>query len=111
MADVGVSLRRLFATGRYADIQVDAEAEDGGVRIRFVTKNRWFIGNVDVTGKISSPPNGNQLENATQLNLGEAYSEAKIQQAMEGQRRLLENNGLYGPQIRPVYEYDTRYQQ
>lgn len=111
MADVRASISRLFATGRYADIRVDAEPSDGGVIVRFITTNSWFVGNVEVTGRISSPPNSSQLENATQLNLGEPYTQAKVQQAMEGQRRLLESNGLYRPQIRPVLEYDARYQQ
>ena len=110
-ADVRASIQRLFATGRYADIQVDAEAFAGGVIIRFLTKNSWFIGNVKITGKISNPPNSGQLQNATQLNLGQPYTDAKLQQAIEGQRRLLENNGLYRSTIRPVFDYDSQYQQ
>src|SRR5581483_1443151 len=43
IADVRASIERLYATGRYADIQVDAEnySEGGkdGVIIRFITKN------------------------------------------------------------------------
>jgi outer membrane protein assembly complex protein YaeT len=111
VADVRASIERLFATGRYADIQVDAEPYDGGVIIRFLTKNSWFIGNVKVAGKISNPPNSGQLENATQLDLGQPYTDAKLQLAIEGQRRLLESNGLYRPAIRPVFDYDSQYQQ
>jgi outer membrane protein insertion porin family len=111
LADVRASINRLFATGRYADIQVDAQPAGGGVRLRFITRNSWFLGKVEITGKISSPPNSNQLENATQLNLGEPFTDAKIQQAMDGQRRLLESDGLYQPQIHPVFEYDPEYQQ
>jgi len=110
-ADVRASINRLFATGRYADIQVDAEPYNGGVIIRFLTKNSWFIGNVHAVGKISSPPNNGQLENASQLDLGQPYTEAKLQQAIEGQRRLLLDNGLYGATIRPVFDYDSQYQQ
>ncbi|HEV3330072.1 MAG TPA: BamA/TamA family outer membrane protein [Bryobacteraceae bacterium] len=110
-ADVRTSIDRLFATGRYADIQVDAETYNGGVIIRFITKNSWFIGNVKVAGKISNPPNAGQLENATQLELGQPYTEIKLQQAIEGQRRLLLNNGLYRPTIRPIFDYDDQYQQ
>ena len=46
LADVRASIERLFATGRYADIQVDAEPYQDGVVVRFVTKNSWFIGHV-----------------------------------------------------------------
>jgi outer membrane protein insertion porin family len=110
-ADVRASIARLFATGRYADIQVDAEPYNGGVIIRFLTKNNWFIGNVHVSGKLSDPPNRGQLENATQLDLGQPYTDAKLQQAIDGQRRLLESNGLYRATIRPVFDYDSQYQQ
>jgi len=110
-ADIRASIDRLFATGRYADIQVDAEPVDSGVAIEFYTQNSWFIGNVDIAGAISSPPNGSQLENATQLNLGQPYTQAKVEQAVESQKRLLENNGLYRARITPMYQYDNRYQQ
>jgi outer membrane protein insertion porin family len=110
-ADVRASIQRLFATGRYADIQVDAEPYNGGVIIRFITRNSWFIGSVHAVGKISDPPHTGQLENATQLDLGQPYTEAKLQQALEGARRLLESNGLYRPTIRPVFDYDSQYQQ
>ncbi len=111
VADVRTSIERLFATGRYADIQVAAEPYDSGVVIRFLTKNSWFIGNVDVQGRLSDPPNSGQLENATQLNLGQPYSDARLQQAIDGQRRLLESNGLYRSQLHPVLTYDPAYQQ
>ena len=110
-ADVRASIQRLFATGRYSDIQVDAEPYNGGVIVRFLTKNNWFIGNVTVSGKLSDPPNTGQLENATQLDLGQPYTEAKLQQALEGQRKLLESNGFYRATIHPVFNYDSQYQQ
>src|SRR5271157_6294783 len=42
MAAVRASIERLFATGRYADIQVDAQPYQNGVIIRFLTRNSWF---------------------------------------------------------------------
>ena len=45
-AVVQSSIERLFSTGRYSDIQVDAALYDGGVVVRFLTKEAWFIGNV-----------------------------------------------------------------
>jgi outer membrane protein assembly complex protein YaeT len=110
-AELRASIDRLFATGRYADIQVDAQPADGGVIIRFLTKNSWFVGNVDVTGANSGSPNPSQLENATQLNLGQPYTEAKLEEAIESQKRLLESNGLYRPRIHTVFDYDPQYQQ
>ena len=78
MATVRASIERLFATGRYADIQVDAEAYQNGVIVRFLTKNSWFIGSVSAVGSLSNP-NPGQLENATRLELGQPYTDAKLQ--------------------------------
>src|SRR5580700_2384436 len=56
IATVRASIDRLFATGRYADIQADAQPYNGGVAITFITKNSWFIGSVRDRGNITSPP-------------------------------------------------------
>jgi outer membrane protein assembly complex protein YaeT len=110
MASVRASIERLFATGRYADIQVDAEAYQNGVIVRFLTKNSWFIGSVSAVGSLSNP-NPGQLENATRLDLGQPYTEAKLREAVAGQQRLLESNGLYLSGIHPVLDYDRAHQQ
>ncbi len=107
MEDVRSSIERLFATGRYADIQVAAETYEDGVIIRFVTTNSWFIGSVLVGGNLSNPPNQAQLDNATQLNLGEPYTEAKLADAQTAQQRLMESNGLYRSSIHPELDWET----
>src|SRR5260370_15732972 len=43
MSVVRASVERLFATGRYSDIKVDAEPYNDGVIIKFITTNTWFI--------------------------------------------------------------------
>ena len=111
MATVRASIDRLFATGRYADIQVDARPYNGGVAITFITKNSWFIGSVLDVGNINSPPNANQLANAGNLDLGQPYTEAKLKEAEAEQQRILESNGLYRTQLQPVFDYDDAYQQ
>ncbi|MBS1856770.1 MAG: BamA/TamA family outer membrane protein [Acidobacteria bacterium] len=105
------SIARLFATGRYADIQVDAEPYNQGVIVTFRTRNSWFVGNVSAGGKVNDPPTAGQLVNASRLELGTAYSDASLDQAVNSQRRLLEGNGLFTPAVRPVFDYDDRYQQ
>ena len=115
MADVRASIERLFATGRYADIQVDAEpySEGGkdGVIVRFLTRNSWFIGAVTATGGIPNPPRAAQLENASALDLGQPYSDTKMQEAAAAQQRLMETNGLFRSQIQPFLTYGNAYQQ
>lgn len=107
MADVRASIERLFATGRYADIQVDAEPYKDGLAITFLTKNSWFIGDIAARGRISSPPNAGQLENAADLDLGQPYTQSAVERAVENQRRLLEENGLSLAQVHPVFDWDT----
>jgi outer membrane protein assembly complex protein YaeT len=111
MSVVRASVDRLFATGRYRDIQVDAEPYSGGVIVKFITANSWFIGNVSVSGSVGNPPNRGQLSNATRLELGQPYLDSNLETAVSGQRRLLEGNGLYLSTIRPVFDYDTPHQQ
>src|SRR5450759_836650 len=111
MSVVRASVERLFATGRYRDIQVDAEPYNGGVIIKFITANSWFIGNVSVSGKVDDPPNRGQLSNATRLDLGQPYTGTDLDTAVNGQRRLLEGNGLYLSAINPVFDYDAAHQQ
>ena len=107
IADVRASIERLFATGRYADIQVDAQPYNRGVIVRFITKNSWFIGHVSVAGSLSSPPNPGQLENATRLDLGQPYTETGLREAVAGQQRLFESNGLYRSTVQPAFDYET----
>ena len=105
MAEVRAAIERLFATGRYADIQVDARPSPNGVAIVFVTKNSWFVGDVSATGRISANPSPGQLENTARLDLGVRFSEGLVQEAVAGQRRLLESNGLYAAEVRPTLDY------
>ncbi len=107
MADVRASIERLFGTGRYADIQVDAEPYRDGVAVTFLTTNSWFIGDVRSRGRISSPPNAGQLENAADLDLGKPYTATALERAIENQNRLLEENGLYQAKVVPVLDWET----
>jgi outer membrane protein assembly complex protein YaeT len=111
MSTVRASIERLFATGRYADIRVDVEPYNGGVIVKFITMNSWFIGNVAASGRISSPPNAGQLVSATRLELGQPYNESKLDQAIANQKRLLESNGLFLSNVHPTFEYDPAHQQ
>ncbi|HEX3878331.1 MAG TPA: POTRA domain-containing protein [Bryobacteraceae bacterium] len=105
------SIARLFATGRYADIAVDAEPYQGGVSVTFQTKHAWFIGGVRDAGKIDAPPGANQLASAGNLDLGQPYTEPKLHEAEAAQQRLMELNGLFRPTLHPVFEWDDSDQQ
>jgi outer membrane protein assembly complex protein YaeT len=106
--DVRAAIARLYATGTYADIKVDAELRDGELILRFITENNWFIGRVAVRGQLKSPPNAGQLANASRLSLGEVQTDDKMSQAVNGMQQLLKSNGYFQSRVEPRFTYDPR---
>lgn len=111
LRDVHALIERLYATGCYDDIQVDAEPAAGGVTVRILTRNSWFVGHVGVRGRVSDPPNRGQLVNVTRLNLGQPFAETDMAPAQNAMQHLLESNGLYESRVQPELSYDPRTQQ
>jgi outer membrane protein insertion porin family len=110
-ANIRAAIERLYDTGRYQDIQVDAEPANGGVSLTFLTKNSWFIGHVTATEDFAEPPNTGQIVNASRLQLGQPFDAAQIPAAVENIRKLLIQNGYFAPKIDPRIQYDNRYQE
>lgn len=89
------AMQALFATGRFSDIQAEADrSETTGVRLRFLTAANFFVGIVTMEG-VSQNPSANQLVSATRLQLGELYSRDKIDRALAGIQRVMEENGFH----------------
>ncbi len=110
-ADIRMAIQRLFLTGRFSDIKVNAELAPSGVILQFLTKNAWFIGDVSVTGKIAEPPNHGQLANASRLDLGTPFDPTLLGPAEDGIRKLLISNGYYDATITHHLEYTDLAQQ
>jgi outer membrane protein assembly complex protein YaeT len=100
VTDLREAIQRLYATGEYTDIAVDATATDEGVVLKFMTKPSYFVGHVQVTG-VPQPPTEGQLLVATKLQLGTEYSERDVNQAIESLTDTLRRNGFYEALIRP----------
>jgi outer membrane protein insertion porin family len=109
--NVSTAIDSLFATGRFTDIQVEAEPAADGIVLRFVTKAQWFVGHVGAEGKISSPPNRGHIINATGLDLGEPFEDALVPDAEGHVRGLLERNGLYEGTVKTEITRDPDAQQ
>jgi len=99
--DVARAIDRLFATGRFEDIVVEAEPSGEGVLVRFRTTNTRFIGGMAPAGKIASPPNEGQIVSTAGLILGAPFQEADLQNAVDAVKRLLDANGLYEAVVQP----------
>ncbi len=105
------SVQALYSTGRFAQIQVEAERNpQSEVRLTFDGRENYFFGSILVEG-LSGRPTDNQLVNASKLNLGEQFTEEKITAGIEGMQRTLQENGYYQAKIKPFYEWDARNQE
>jgi outer membrane protein insertion porin family len=96
------SIQALYATGRFQDIQVEAEPSPGNeLSLVFTAKPSQFVGPVSVTGAPRGGPSDHQLLNASKLQLGELLTDDLLAQAMAGMKRILEDNGYYRATITP----------
>ncbi len=89
------SIQTLYATGRFADIRAEAErTPDGQVLLMFVTSPNYFVGQVRVEGN-PNRPNANQVMNASKLQLGELFTQEKLERALKNIKQLMEENAYY----------------
>ena len=103
-ADVASAIDGLFSSGRFTDIAVEAEPSPGGVTVTFVTKNQYFVGGVNIEGKVLFPPNRGELHSNSQFTLGEPFRDEDVAAAVTSMTRLFNSNGLYGAKITPDVE-------
>lgn len=105
------SVQTLYDTGRFAEIQVEAQrTPQGEVVLVFEARENYFFGSLLAEGS-PGRPSDSQLINASKLNLGEQFTEEKIKSGMEGMQRSLQDGGFYQSVIKPFYEWDSRTQQ
>jgi len=90
---------RLFYSGLFTDIQVDAEPSGTGVSLRFITTPRLFVGHVSAEGQISDPPSRNVLLSDAQLSLGTRYDAENVETARKNMEQIMRDNGLYGSHV------------
>ena len=94
------SLRTLYATGRYADITAEAFSVPGGVRLDFLVRRNFFIGDVRFEGLLE-PPSGAQALGALRLGLGETFRESDLHRGLARVGQIMRENGFYGPVFDP----------
>ena len=89
---------RLFATGRYRNISVYSEPSATGMTLVFAGEPRYFIGRVTILG-VKEELLTSQLEFATRLDPGVAYTDAAIPTAVEAVKESLAENGFFVPKV------------
>jgi outer membrane protein insertion porin family len=92
------SIRQLYSTGRFADIQAEVIPSGEGVVLTFATSANYFVGAVEVEGA-PAKPTANQIVNASKFQLGEQYSRDKLNRAIENIRELMQGNGYYKARV------------
>ncbi len=96
------SISALYATGRFSTL--DAEIESGPqnmVTLVFVVTENFFNGGVTVDGTPrKGNPKPNQLIAATQLDLGDLFSEDKVVTSVDRMKKVMADSGYYEAAIR-----------
>ena len=108
--DVRATIERLYRTGEYLDIAIDATIVPGGVLLKVMTKANYFVGHVSVNG-VPEPPNEGQLVLATKLELGAAYSSEDSTAAEERLADIIKRNGFYHADVQSDTTADPEFQQ
>jgi outer membrane protein insertion porin family len=105
------AMQALFATGRFSDIQAEADrTETAGVRLRFLTVTNFFVGMITIQG-VSNNPSQNQVASSTRLQLGELYSKEKLDRALSGIQRVMEENGFHQSKVTESEQRDEEQHQ
>jgi len=91
------SLEALYATGRFATLQVEAEnVQQNGLTLVFVATENYFYGDINVAGTPKKTnPKPNQLNDASKLDLGAPFSQEDVDRAVERMQKVLADNGYY----------------
>ena len=105
--DIRRSLRQLYRSGLYEDIEVEATRVQGGVEITFAGTPRAFIGTVGVYGAVGATMN-TQLERASQLAPGTRLTREKLTRALDQMRATLASSGFHEPRIDQQISPDPR---
>jgi len=91
------SLETLYATGRFATLQAEAEnVQQNELTLVFVAIENYFYGDINVDGTPKKTnPKAHQLIDASKLDLGYPFSQAEVDRTVERMQKVLADNGYY----------------
>jgi len=104
------SIEALYATGRFATLQVEAEgAANHAISLVFIVTQNYFNGAITVDGTPQKGnPKPNQLLAASQMDLGAVFSEDKAVSSIERMRKIFADNGYYQAAITYTLEPNVK---
>src|SRR5262245_6865718 len=106
------AMQALYQTGKYADLRVEAEREPNAeVTLVFVARENYFVGNLSIPDPPKSPPTYNQLITSTKLQLGELFTQEKLDRAIRRMKNILQDNGYHRATITPELKKYSEMQQ
>lgn len=110
--NVRESLRVLFETGRFAELEAVATLmPSGGVSVEFRTRPNYFNGNITVTGLPKIGPGETQVVNSGRLEFGAQFTEDKLKDSEDRIVRLLRDDGYWKAEVgAKLYRHDETQQ-
>jgi outer membrane protein insertion porin family len=102
---VRASMRRLFASGRYRDIEVRGVRQGDAVTLIFAGPVRYYVGRVTIDG-VKSERLTSLLEFATKLSPGTAFRQSQIEAGSAGITEILKQQGYYESKVAVKQETD-----
>ena len=97
-AKISESLKRLYATGRFAELRAEGVPQANGVAITIVARAQYFIGITTAEGS-PNPIETRALVTASRLRLGQPLTEDVLAAAHKRLNDLLVSNGYYRADI------------
>jgi outer membrane protein assembly complex protein YaeT len=112
------SLRVLYETGRFAEVEADVTPlASGGVSVEFRTRPNYFNTSVTVTGVPKIGPNATQVVNTGRMELGTQFTQEKLEESENRILQLLHNHGYWKAQVsakltrhEPTQQVDVEFQ-
>ena len=97
-AKLSASLKRLYSSGRFADLRAEGAPEANGVAVTFIARAQYFVGTITAAGN-PSPIEARALVTASRLRLGQPLTELDLTAAHKRLNDLLVANGYYRSSI------------
>ena len=92
------AIQRLYSTGRFDQITVDAVESGNGVSLTFTTTPKTFVGRISIDG-VPEPPSRIQLVNSTKIDIGTELRPEELPAAGARLTDMLRANGFYTAQV------------